>query len=62
ASLYDFVDDVLRTSCNIDGCVKMSLQANIFTYGIINAVSLALQVFTTLSMMYCVHPAILTAA
>ena len=29
------VADVLRTSCDIDGCVKMPLQASIFTYGII---------------------------
>ena len=26
---------VLRTACTIDGCTKMSLQANIFVYGII---------------------------
>ena len=31
ASLCASVADVLCTSCNIDGCVKMPLQASIFT-------------------------------
>ncbi len=41
--------------CIIDGCVKMSLQANIFTYGIIYTESIAKQSFAAVPLMCFAH-------
>ena len=51
ASLYGFRRIVLMRICLIDGFVKTPLQTSIFTYGIIQAESLAKQVFTAFAVL-----------
>jgi len=46
---------VLCTNCVIDGCVKMLLQASIFTYGIIYTEILAKQVFGRCPFVLCTN-------